>query len=30
LATRRATFLMRSTLPTEVPPNFWTMSDMAD
>lgn len=25
-ATRRATFLIRSTEPTEVPPNFWTMS----
>ncbi len=23
---RRATFLMRSTSPTEVPPYFWTMS----
>ena len=27
-ATRLATFLMRSVEPTEVPPNFWTMSDM--
>jgi len=26
LATRRATFLIRSTEPTEVPPNFWTIS----
>src|SRR5260221_2318880 len=28
LATRRATFLMRSGLPTEVPPYFWTIRDM--
>src|SRR5687767_639811 len=27
-ATRRATFLIRSIEPTEVPPNFWTMSAM--
>jgi hypothetical protein len=25
-ATRRATFLMRSGLPTEVPPYFWTIN----
>src|SRR5688500_2842857 len=28
LATRCATFLIRSTEPTEVPPNFWTISAM--
>ena len=27
-ATRLATFLMRSVEPTEVPPNFWTISAM--
>src|SRR5262249_49357920 len=27
-AIRRATFLIRSTLPTEVPPYFWTISAM--
>src|SRR5262249_2110101 len=27
-ATRRATFLMRSADPTEVPPYFWTISDI--
>src|SRR5215212_7141229 len=30
LATRAATFLMRSVLPTEVPPYFWTMSAMGE
>src|SRR4051812_33202352 len=28
LATRRATFLMRSAEPTEVPPYFWTINAM--
>jgi hypothetical protein len=28
LATRWATLRMRSAEPTEVPPNFWTMSAM--
>jgi hypothetical protein len=28
LATRAATFLMRSGLPTEVPPYFWTINAM--
>ena len=28
LMARRATFLMRSTDPTEVPPYFWTISAM--
>ena len=28
LATRRATLRMRSTEPTEVPPNFWTIRAM--
>src|SRR5262245_24937659 len=27
-ATRAAVFLMRSMLPTEVPPNFWTINAM--
>src|SRR3954470_15634649 len=29
-ATRRATLRIRSTEPTDVPPNFWTMSDISN